>query len=122
MIQPKELRKIGNKELKIIWADAHESVYPFRVLRQNCQCAHCVDEWSGKPILARESVPPDLEGLKVNIVGQYALAIHFSDGHSTGLYAFDHLRKICVCEKCRAGSQEPGEKKFLDKEALRRRM
>ena len=121
MIQPKELRKLGNKDFKIVWADGHESVYSFRFLRQSCQCAHCVDEWSGKPVLVRESVPQDLEGLKVKIVGQYALAIQFSDGHSTGLYAFDHLRKICPCAQCKSQTAEPEDKKFLDKEDLRRR-
>ena len=106
MIQPKELKKLGNKELKIIWEDAHESRYLFRLLRQNCQCAHCVDEWSGKTILAREAVPQNLEGLKVNVVGLYALGINFSDGHNTGLYTYDHLRKICPCEECRKNLKE----------------
>ena len=98
--RPKELRKLGNKELKIVWEGGHVSLYPFRLLRQNCQCAHCLDEWSGKPILARESVPQNLEGLKVNVVGQYALGIQFSDGHSTGLYTYDHLRGLCPCGDC----------------------
>ena len=119
-VRPTELKKLGNRELKISWSDGHQSVYPFRYLRQNCQCALCVDEWSGKPILARESVSQDLEGLKVRVVGQYALGIDFSDGHSTGLYAFEHLRKICPCEAClkkQDGARE--EKKYLDKEDLR---
>src|SRR3990167_9057725 len=93
--EPKELRKLGNKNLKIFWNDGHESLYPFRYLRQNCRCAMCVDEWSGELVLSKETVPQDLEGLKVEIVGQYALSFHFSDGHNTGIYVFDFLRKIC---------------------------
>ena len=119
-VRPKELRKLGSKELKIVWTDGHSSAYPFRYLRQNCQCALCVNEWSGKPILARESVSQDLEGLKVRVVGQYALGIDFSDGHSTGLYAFDPLRKICPCQICEQNQKGPSEeKRYLDKADLR---
>lgn len=100
-IQPKEIKKVGNKELKIIWSDGHESVYSFRALRQNCQCALCVDEWSGKGILMKDQIAEDLEGLKVNIKGQYALEFAFSDGHSTGIYPFKDLREICNCERCK---------------------
>lgn len=99
-IQPQQLHKLGNKQFKITWSDGHESIYEFRYLRQNCQCALCVDEWSGKPLLARESVSKDLEGLKADIVGQYALRIDFSDGHSTGIYTFKYLRELCPCAQC----------------------
>ena len=93
-MQPKELRKIGNCAFKIVWEDGKVSEYPFQLLRQNCQCAHCIDEWTGKLILKKEDVPEDLQGLKVQIVGQYAIRIDFSDGHNTGLYTFDALRKL----------------------------
>lgn len=99
-IQPKEVRKIGNRELKVVWSDNHTALYSSRWLRQNCPCASCVDEWSGKPLLEREKVSKDIEGLKVNIVGQYALSVDFSDGHTTGIYSFKFLRKICPCEIC----------------------
>ena len=120
-MQPSAIRKIGNKELKLGWPDGHESVFSFRYLRQNCQCAMCVDEWSGKPILERESVDRNLEGLKVTVVGQYALQITFSDGHSTGLYTFDLLRKLCLCPSCRGAAPAQEEKRFLEKGDLRSR-
>ena len=34
-------------------------------------------------------------------VGNYAIRINWSDGHSTGIYSYDHLRRICPCEECR---------------------
>ncbi len=94
-IQPKEIRKLGGKELKIIWGDEHESLYAFRFLRQSCKCAFCVDERTGQGILNKEQVNQDLEGLKVSIVGQYALRVDFSDGHNTGLFTFRYLRELC---------------------------
>jgi DUF971 family protein len=33
-------------------------------------------------------------------VGNYAIQISFSDGHSTGIYSYDHLRSICPCPEC----------------------
>ena len=33
-------------------------------------------------------------------VGSYAIQISFTDGHSTGIYSYDHLRNICPCAEC----------------------
>jgi DUF971 family protein len=33
-------------------------------------------------------------------VGNYALQIDFSDGHTTGIYSYDYLRTICPCDEC----------------------
>jgi DUF971 family protein len=33
-------------------------------------------------------------------VGNYAIQIHFSDSHSTGIYSFAALREMCPCEAC----------------------
>jgi DUF971 family protein len=34
------------------------------------------------------------------VVGNYAVQISFTDGHSTGIYSYDHLRSICPCPEC----------------------
>lgn len=60
-------------------------------LRFACPCASCVDEITGKRTLKRESVREDVRPLKVEPVGRYAVAIRWSDGHSTGMYSFDRL-------------------------------
>ena len=41
-----------------------------------------------------------------DIVGRYAVALKFSDSHSTGLYSFIYLRGMCECESCRSGNQK----------------
>ena len=122
MIAPKEIRKQGGKSLKITWSDNHPSEYTFRLLRQNCQCAMCVDERSGAQILKKEEVPVALDGLQVNIVGNYALGITFGDGHSTGIFAFKHMRKICPCGTCGAQAATAGDKIYMDKEDLKTRV
>ena len=35
-------------------------------------------------------------------VGHYAVRFDFSDGHGTGIYSFEYLRRVCPCEECRA--------------------
>jgi DUF971 family protein len=35
-------------------------------------------------------------------VGAYALRIFWNDGHSSGIYSWEHLRRICPCDECRA--------------------
>jgi DUF971 family protein len=44
---------------------------------------------------------PKLKMLNVEQVGAYAIRIDWSDGHNTGIYSFDHLRRICPCEECK---------------------
>jgi DUF971 family protein len=44
---------------------------------------------------------PTLKMMSVEPVGNYAIRIVWSDGHSTGIYSFEHFRRICPCEECR---------------------
>ncbi len=32
----------------------------------------------------------------IDTVGNYAIRLHFDDGHNTGLYTWDYLRKLCL--------------------------
>lgn len=88
------------KRLTIAWQDGHESAYTPRYLRLLCPCAGCIDEMTGRPILDPRSVPPDVYPLAINYVGRYALRFSWSDGHDTGLYTFEQLRRVCPCEVC----------------------
>ncbi len=64
-----------------------------RELRLACPCAQCVDEISGRPILDHTGVPADVRPVHLALVGAYGLRIHWSDGHATGIYTFDFLRR-----------------------------
>ena len=91
---PASIRQAGPTELAITWQDGHESVYPVRDLRLACACASCVDEWTGEERLDPASVPADVRPLRIESVGRYALQIHWSDGHETGIYPFRRLREL----------------------------
>ena len=102
---PKNIEKIDDDQLRIIWEDEHVSVFSFQFLRLNCPCAVCRDEWSGEILLDPATVPPDTKSTRAEMVGNYALSFAFSDGHGTGIYSFENLRKMCQCEEC---SHHPG--------------
>jgi DUF971 family protein len=100
--KPVELKKLGQDQFKIRWEDGHISTYSFQHLRQNCGCAACRNEITGEKILDPHTVPSDLKGLRVDLVGNYALHFSFSDHHETGIYPYRILRAICPCDECRS--------------------
>jgi prepilin-type processing-associated H-X9-DG protein len=95
----------------ITWADGHASHFDFVYLREHCPCATCNDERGKKEALAESSrafasspalpmFKPKPRAQSAHAVGQYAIQISFSDGHSTGIYSYDLLRSICPCAEC----------------------
>ncbi len=103
MANPKGIEKIGAEKIRIVWDDDHVSDYPFRYLRENCPCALCRDEFSGRMILDPKTIPADITSLRESVIGHYGLAFSFSDEHGTGIYTFDGLRKLCPCAECEKG-------------------
>jgi DUF971 family protein len=110
----------------IAWADGHRSHYDFAYLREQCPCAMCDDERRKKQdFVARAATAsqgptasstaavlpmfkPKPGARAAKAVGNYALQIDFSDGHTTGIYSYDYLRSICPCAEC-AKISHPGE-------------
>ncbi len=105
---PVEIRRVADRELHILWADGHKTVFTNKYLRESCPCAACVNELTGERVLRPESVRPDVRAEDISLVGRYAIQIRWSDGHSTGIYSFDKLRAECPCEACRLSRHAPG--------------
>lgn len=107
MIAAKKIvREAG--ELRVEWADGHASAYPLKALRLSCPCAVCVEEWTGQKLVRPEMIADDVRPVEARPVGNYALSIRWSDGHSSGIYAWDYLRGLCPCGTCKG---EPGKRK-----------
>jgi len=105
---PKVVKRVSPTRTDISWNDGHFSCYPSWYLRENCPCAVCVEEFTGKRKLEQGSIPSTLERFGLEPVGNYALRFYWSDDHSTGIYTFDHLRNLCPCQDCLPGGlQEP---------------
>jgi DUF971 family protein len=80
--------------LRITWRDGAVSELAPRLLRLRCPCAGCVDEMTGVRRLRADMVPVDVYPESIQYVGRYALQFMWSDGHSTGIYPFEFLRKL----------------------------
>ncbi len=80
--------------LVIGWQDGSYTHIPPRELRLSCQCAACRDEVTGQRLLIPSNVPLDIEPTRIWSVGNYALGVAFSDGHSSGIFPFSALRSM----------------------------
>ena len=95
----KSIKQLGDRTLGIIWTDNRQSEFDVVDLRRKCPCATCIDEWTHEQLLRPESVPETIRPIKIESVGQYALTIHFNDGHRTGIYTFSMLRSLSGTSK-----------------------
>ena len=98
---PRQIRST-QEAVNIEWDDGHKSHYVPRELRMACRCAACVDEWTHENRIDVGRIPPTIKPVKMDVIGQHALHIAWSDGHSTGIYTYDYLREVCACETCKA--------------------
>ncbi len=117
---PRKLDLKKDQRLRIDWADGSQSVFPIIRLRQLCPCAACRMLRTGSdPHQLMQPAPPKPEtgvprkslSLSVlprhftseadaivvtsaELVGNYAIQITFSDGHTSGIYSFAYLREV----------------------------
>ena len=106
-----EIHVSNGSGVDVVWADGHASHYEFAYLREECPCATCNDAREKKASLGElvsslkssRALPmfkPKPRAQAATQVGNYAIQISFTDGHSTGIYSYDHLRNICPCAEC----------------------
>ncbi len=91
---PLNISPPGQPTIEILWNDGQKSVYSARELRLLCPCAACVNEITGQRTVNPDSISQSLTAIGIYPVGRYAVQILWSDGHNTGLYGYDYLRKI----------------------------
>ena len=65
-----------------------------RALRLACGCALCIDEMTRHPILDADSVATGICAEEVRIIGNYAIGVTWSDGHSTGFFPYKAIRRL----------------------------
>ena len=97
-LEPANVQQIG-RELAIQWNDQMESYIDLEFLRRACPCAACGGEPDvlgniSRPNVAYTNGSFELRGF--DLVGGYALQPHWADGHNTGLYSFDYLRRLAA--------------------------
>jgi DUF971 family protein len=96
-MRPLDIQQIG-QELAIKWEDQSESFIPLERLRRACPCAAC----QGEPDVMgnlhkgpdRPLSPAAFRLVRLESVGTYALQPVWADGHATGIYSFDYLKRV----------------------------
>ena len=96
-MRPLDLQQIG-QELAVKWDDGSESFIPLESLRRHCPCAGCKGEMDVLGNVYKnpdQPLPPDAFRLiRIVSVGGYALQPVWADGHSSGLFSFDYLKRV----------------------------
>jgi DUF971 family protein len=95
---PVKLNLRKDAGLSVTWEDGLSCDFTLARLRRDCPCAAC-KETRKRVTNSRLAVLPDTGSVPLSIVdaklvGNYALRIDWSDGHSSGIYSFDYLRSL----------------------------
>lgn len=110
LMRPVDLQTIGD-ELAIKWDDGAESFVKLELLRRACPCAGCKGEMDifgnvyknpDKPLNPRAT-----RLTRIALVGGYAVQPVWADGHNSGLFTFDYLKR--VADLPAEGDQASGE-------------
>lgn len=92
---PQSIDVDDRNDFVIAWEEGKVARVPSLDLRDACPCAGCIEEMTGRKVLDRATLPPDVRPLRVDPVGSYAIQIQWSDGHSSGIYTWETLRRAC---------------------------
>lgn len=92
-VAPSELRyKKETRELVVGYADSRFALSA-EFLRVHSPSAEVQGHNNVGGVLPRHKENVNITAIEQ--VGNYAVKIHFSDGHDTGLYSWDWLHKLC---------------------------
>lgn len=115
-VRPRHMDLKKDKALTIQWSDGRVSIYPIAYLRKLSPSAEAKElrkEMARNPLTvmpasgsqAGGAGPLSAEGIEM--VGNYAVRLRFSDGHDTGLYTWAYLREIDPNRPTDSGPQGP---------------
>jgi len=97
MKPPKSIKKNSEPTLTIQWEEGSYTI-SLNDLREQCPCASC----QGEVVLLKKfepipqaHLPGRYELSKIAPVGHYAVALHWIDGHNTGIYSWEVLFRLC---------------------------
>lgn len=89
-------------ELALKWPDGREDYIPLEYLRRHCPCAGCQGETDALGQVHRAPTQPYGPGAFTLVhstpVGGYGFQPRWGDGHGTGIYSWDYLRRLA--ERC----------------------
>jgi DUF971 family protein len=95
-LEPNNIQQIGD-EIAVQWNDGTESYCSLETLRCGCPCAACGGEPDVMGNISRPRIHYTEGSFKLvsfQIVGGYAWQPRWADGHDTGLYSFQYLKRL----------------------------
>lgn len=108
------VKKTEGTGVEIDWKDGHHSSWTFAWLRNACPCATCNEEREKSGRAPGEAKPKaqsllmlyeaPVRPVETTPVGKYAMKFKWTDGHESGIYSWEYLRRVCRCEACLARS------------------
>ncbi len=82
------------RALVLKWSDGVAAEFAIQELRISCPCAECRSRRErGEPAWRPNLLAPPLAIRDAELVGAWGISFTWSDGHSTGIYAWDALRR-----------------------------
>ena len=98
-LPPRHLHLERDRGLDVEWTDGRRIHYPIAWLRRMSPSADARElrkEMDANPltVLPTSAASGPLTATAIEPVGNYAIRIRFSDGHSSGIYSWQYLREI----------------------------
>ncbi len=93
---PTNIRALQAEQvLELTWGDDTVARLDYRYLRGECPCAACRNEWTGQRILDPSTIRPDLSLDGMEGFVNYAIRVGLYDGHSSGIFTWETLERLC---------------------------
>ena len=94
MITPSQINLSKNKKVLTVTFDETDYSMTSEYLRVYSPSAEVQGHGPGQETLQLNKQDVEIE--KLNPMGNYAISIHFSDGHTTGIYSWSYLHHLGV--------------------------
>ena len=99
-LRPRSIKLDKQRQILVVdWHDGSSAEYSWNSLRDACPCAQCRNEYSAENTSTTDMVF-NLNPVKsfsldlVELAGNYALKLYWSDGHNSGIYGWEYLKTI----------------------------
>ena len=90
-LEPSQIEVVRDESVTITFGDGYVARFALLALREGCPCATCRAQRERGEAVWPRAEPPHVEDARLH--GAWGLAITWSDGHATGIYPFELLRR-----------------------------
>ncbi len=92
--EPMNIEVERNKGVTLTYVDGYVVSFDLVTLRQGCPCATCRGlRYLGAEVWPRPDSPTPLRIEDARLHGAWGLAITWNDGHATGIFPFELMRR-----------------------------